>query len=88
MANIENKTGNTQNKKGGKVIAGLALGIMFLLLTLIVFTVDTTEYAVVTQFGNPVSVIKEPGLNVKLPEPIQTVQRLDNPYSGLSDRFP
>ena len=70
---------NTPNhKKSGKVIAGLVLGIAFLLLTLIVFTVDTTEYAVVTQFGNPVAVIKEPGLNVKLPEPVQTVQRLDN----------
>jgi regulator of protease activity HflC (stomatin/prohibitin superfamily) len=49
---------NTQNKKGGKVIAGLVLGLAFLLLTLIVFAVDTTEYAVVTQFGNPVAVIK------------------------------
>jgi membrane protease subunit HflC len=70
---------NTPNhKKSGKVIAGLMLGIAFLLLTLIIFTVDTTEYAVVTQFGNPVAVIKEPGLNIKLPEPIQSVQRLDN----------
>jgi membrane protease subunit HflC len=69
---------NTDNhKKGGKVIAGLVLGMALLLLALIVFTVDTTEYAVVTQFGNPVAVITEPGLNVKLPEPIQTVQRLD-----------
>jgi membrane protease subunit HflC len=68
---------NTPNKKSGRVIAGLVLGIAFLLLTLIVFTADTTEYAVVTQFGNPVAVIMEPGLNVKLPEPIQTVQRLD-----------
>ena len=70
---------NTHNhQKGGKVIAGVALAFAFLLLTLIVFTVDTTEYAVVTQFGNPVAVIREPGLNVKLPEPIQSVQRLDN----------
>ena len=70
---------NTHNhQKGGKVIAGVALAFAFLLLTLIFFTVDTTEYAVVTQFGNPVAVIREPGLNVKLPEPIQSVQRLDN----------
>jgi membrane protease subunit HflC len=74
---MENK--NTNNhKKGGRVIVGLVLGIALLLLSLIVFTVDTTEYVVVTQFGNPVAVIREPGLNVKLPEPIQTVQRLDN----------
>jgi membrane protease subunit HflC len=74
---MENKNTNNR-KKGGRVIAGLVLGITLLLLSLIVFTVDTTEYAIVTQFGNPVAVIREPGLNVKLPEPIQTVQRLDN----------
>jgi membrane protease subunit HflC len=83
MTNLENKTEHepnvhAQNKKSGKVITGLILGITLLLLSLIVFTVDTTEYAIVTQFGNPVAVIMEPGLNVKLPEPIQTVQRLDN----------
>jgi membrane protease subunit HflC len=66
------------HKKSGKVFAGAALAVVLLMLTLIVFTVDTTEYAVVTQFGNPVAVIREPGLNVKLPDPVQTVQRLDN----------
>jgi membrane protease subunit HflC len=73
---MEKKTNNHQ--KSGKIIAGVMLAMAFLLMTLIVFTVDITEFAVVTQFGNPVAVIKEPGLNVKLPEPIQTVQRLDN----------
>ena len=42
-----------------------------------VYTVDTTEYVVVTQFGNPVSVIEDAGLQIKLPDPIQSVRRLD-----------
>ncbi|MDR2483965.1 MAG: hypothetical protein LBD55_01045 [Treponema sp.] len=65
------------HQKSGKVFVGAALALVLLMLTLIVFTVDTAEYAVVTQFGNPVAVIREPGLNVKLPDPVQTVQRLD-----------
>ena len=40
------------------------------------FTVDTAEYAVVTQFGRPVQVVTEPGLGVKLP--YQSVERFDN----------
>ena len=40
------------------------------------FTVDTAEYAVVTQFGQPVQVITEPGLGLKLP--YQSVNKFDN----------
>ena len=40
------------------------------------FSVDTAEYAVVTQFGRPVQVITEPGLGVKLP--YQSVNKFDN----------
>jgi membrane protease subunit HflC len=40
------------------------------------FTVDTAEYAVVTQFGRPVQVVTEPGLGVKLP--YQSVSKFDN----------
>jgi modulator of FtsH protease HflC len=40
------------------------------------FTVDTAEYAVVTQFGRPVQVVTEPGLGVKLP--YQSVNKFDN----------
>ena len=42
-----------------------------------VYKVDVTEYAVVTQFGNPVNVNENPGLKVKLPDPVQSVQKLD-----------
>jgi membrane protease subunit HflC len=40
------------------------------------FTVDSAEYAVVTQFGRPVQVVTEPGLGVKLP--YQSVNKFDN----------
>ncbi|WP_298200267.1 protease modulator HflC [Desulfosporosinus sp.] len=66
------------SKKISKIILGIILGLLLLSLNLIIFIVDTTEYAVVTQFGNPVSTILQPGLNIKLPEPIQSVQRFDN----------
>ena len=62
------------NRKGAVII--LAVVVLFL-ATLVVYKVDVTEYAVVTQFGNPVSTELEPGLKVKLPDPIQAVQKLD-----------
>ncbi len=68
---------STNHKSGRKVIVGVCLIFALLFLTLILYTVDATEYAVVTQFGNPVSVVMEPGLNIKMPDPIQTVQRMD-----------
>jgi membrane protease subunit HflC len=40
------------------------------------FTVDVTETAVVTQFGNPVQVVTEPGLRAKIPF-VQQVRRFD-----------
>jgi membrane protease subunit HflC len=71
------KTKGANHKFGKKALIGVIGVGLLLLATLAVFKVDVTEYAVVTQFGNPVSVIDEPGLQFKLPEPIQTVQRLD-----------
>ena len=44
------------------------------------FTVDQAEFAYVTQFGRPVATIDgetDAGLHVKLPWPVQSVQRLD-----------
>jgi len=51
--------------------------IAFLAITLIFYTVDVTEYAIVTQFGAPVKVIEEPGLFAKLPDPVQSLIKLD-----------
>lgn len=62
-----------------KWILGIGLFIAALLVSnLVFFSVDTTEYVVITQFGKPVKTILEPGLNYKLPDPIQTIHRFDN----------
>jgi len=63
-----------------KLIRNLTLGILalgFLAVSLVFFQLDVTEVAVVTQFGRPVRVIMEPGLYAKLPDPIQSVVKLN-----------
>lgn len=75
-ANVSAKEGII--KISPKIFVGVVFGLLLLALNLIIYTVDTTEYAVVTQFGNPVNIVLQPGLKVKLPEPIQSVQRFDN----------
>ena len=54
------------------IIIGAAI-IGFLAANLVFFQVDATESAIVTQFGQPVRVITNPGLYLKLPDPIQSV---------------
>ena len=64
-----------------KIFRYLLIGIValgFLAANLVFFQVDATEYAIVTQFGNPVRTITAPGLNVKLPDPVQSVVRINN----------
>ena len=56
-------------------IAIFSLVILFVLSTIIV--VDETEQVVILQFGKPVKIIKEPGLNFKLPAPIQVLNSFD-----------
>ena len=50
-------------------IALFSLAILFVFSTVIV--VDETEQIVILQFGKPMRTIKDPGLNFKLPAPIQ-----------------
>jgi membrane protease subunit HflC len=69
--------GEMKTKKIMAVSVGILLAA-FLAVNLIFFQVDQTEYAVVTQFGKPVRAIKEPGLYVKLPDPVQSIRRYDN----------
>jgi len=52
--------------------------LAFIVATLVFFQVDTTEYVIVTQFGDPVRAITSPGLYTKLPDPIQSTIRLNN----------
>lgn len=66
-----------KDKMKNRTILGIALVGVILMLTLIIYKVDVTEYVVVTQFGNPVATFDKPGLKIKLPDPIQSVQRLD-----------
>lgn len=54
----------------------VALG--FIVATLVFFEVDTTEYVIVTQFGEPIRALTTPGLYTKLPDPAQSVIRLNN----------
>ncbi|HJW82896.1 MAG TPA: protease modulator HflC [Anaerolineae bacterium] len=52
--------------------------LAFVVATLVFFSVDTTEYAIVTQFGDPVRALTAPGLYTKLPDPAQSVIRINN----------
>lgn len=56
-------------------IVSIVVAIIF--LTNMLFVVEQTEQAVIFQFGQPVKVIKEPGLNVKMPF-IQNVLHFDS----------
>ena len=58
----------------------LALTVLFFLLRLIVFEVSEFEYAAILQFGRIEKVIMKPGLNLKIPDPIQTVFRIDKRF--------
>ena len=60
-----------------KIIIGISAVILLFLLSLVIYQVDSSEYAIVTQFGNPVRVVENPGLQLKFPDPIESVQRLD-----------
>ncbi len=67
-------------------IAG-ALIIACVLVALFTFTVNETEYVVLTQFGRPVRTIDKPGLNFKLPVPIQKVNRFDRRLQLFESRL-
>ncbi len=54
------------------VAAALAAGY-----ALFTFTVSTNEFAVVTRFGKPVSVISEPGFHLRWPPGVEEINRID-----------
>ena len=66
----------------------LLVAIVFVAIVVnsMLFTVDQSEYAVVTQFGRQLRAIDRPGLNWKLPDPIQSIQRYDNRLKVYSPR--
>jgi membrane protease subunit HflC len=63
-------------KKGMPVI--VIIVFILIVVNLVFFTVDEKEVAIVTQFGRPIKTITEPGLNTKLPYPVQDVIRFDS----------
>jgi len=67
----------------------IGLVLVFWFLT-IFFTVDETEYAVVTRFGNVTRAIRDAGLRAKLPWPVDRVTRIDKrrrAFLGEADEF-
>ena len=58
----------------------LSIGIIFVLTFFALSTiiiVDETEQIVILQFGKPVKTLKDPGLNWKLPAPLQTANSFE-----------
>ena len=55
----------------------IAVAVAVFGANLVLFTVTEIQLAVVTQFGEPIRVITEPGLQYKLPGPIQKVHYFD-----------
>ena len=60
-----------------KILIGIGAILVFLGFTSI-FIVDETEQVVILQFGKPVRIITEPGLQMKVPFPIQEKNVFDN----------
>jgi len=59
------------------LISVVSVVVLALFGYLCLYTVAPTDIVIVTQFGDPVKTVKIPGLQIKLPSPIQTVNRLD-----------
>ncbi len=65
----------TRRRRVRIAAASGAAGVLTAAAWLCFYTVDTGEYALVTEFGNPVKVVTTPGLGVKLP--YQSVRTFD-----------
>lgn len=59
----------------------IGLGVLIVsayLISTSLLAVQATEQVVIAQFGKPVRVVREPGLAIKWPDPIQTAIRVDH----------
>ncbi len=63
----------------------IAAGVVFLIMLSAVFIVDQREQALVLQFGEPVRVVKDPGLHFKVPM-VQNVVKFDRRVLDLNAR--
>jgi modulator of FtsH protease HflC len=73
---VQTASGTTRHVRYAALITFIVLAAGFASICL--FTVETGEVAVITQFGNPVRVVKAPGLHMKYPYPAQSITRLDS----------
>lgn len=67
------------------ITAGL-IALIFLAL-LFVFQVRQTEVAVVTTFGKYSRTVSEPGVNFRLPWPVQNIYRFDNRIRNFEKKY-
>src|ERR1700747_3172620 len=66
-----------------------AIGLVAAVASLCFFTVDSADYAIVTDFGKPTQVITAPGLRFK--HPLQSVRTFDRRlfvYASPPSEFP
>ena len=63
-------------KKTPLAIFGILIVVVGIVASSALFTVRQTEQALVLQFGNPIRVVKEPGLSLKMPF-VQNVEYYD-----------
>ncbi|MEM9063810.1 MAG: protease modulator HflC [Pseudomonadota bacterium] len=69
-----------------RILGGVLAAVGLFIVGSSVFVVDESEYAVVLRFGRVVAEIEQPGLQVKLPAPIDQVRRFDKRvlYQGVA----
>ncbi|MCD6156681.1 MAG: protease modulator HflC [Candidatus Atribacteria bacterium] len=63
-----------------KLISRIIIVTIALIIIVVIrpwYTLDETEQGVLLQLGKPIKVVKESGLHLKLPYPIQTVYKFD-----------
>ena len=65
------------NRAEKRILGGISIAVVLIAIGSSVFVVDESEYAVVLRFGRVISEIDQPGLNFKLPAPIDQIQRFD-----------
>jgi len=77
MAGVDGSGKQPTTRRRGRIAVALGIaGIIAAMAKLCCFTVETGEYAVVTEFGKPVQVITAPGLGFK--RPYQNVRTFDS----------
>ena len=74
------------NKRRISIIAGIVLLLIFASI-LFIFQVRQSQVAVVTTFGSYSRTIEQPGIQFKLPWPIQKVYRFDNRLQNFERKF-